>query len=109
LRHVRDVYQMHRAIVDGAGKAAAPDRLCELNVIQQAVHLAETTIVQDAWARGRPLTIHGWLYSLRDGLLRDTGFCVQSYEAVEPTYQRALELVRAAGAQIERPASVAKA
>jgi carbonic anhydrase len=109
LRHVRDVYQMHRAIVDGAGKAAAPDRLCELNVIQQAVHLAETTIVQDAWARGRPLTIHGWLYSLRDGLLRDTGFCVQSLDAVEPTYERAIALVREAGSQVERPATVAKA
>src|ERR1700754_1137307 len=56
LRHVSDVYQKHREIVDGAGKSAAPDRLCELNVIEQAVHIAETTIVQDAWDRGRSVT-----------------------------------------------------
>lgn len=106
LRHVGDVYQMHRALVDSAGKAAAPDRLCELNVIEQAVHIAETTIVQDAWARGRPLTIHGWLYSLRDGLLRDTGFSVDSLASVTPVYARAIELVREAGAQVERRASI---
>src|SRR4051812_21457853 len=63
LRHVRDVYTMHRTLVDAAGKNAAADRLCELNVIEQALHVCETTIVQDAWAHGRPLTIHGWLYS----------------------------------------------
>src|SRR3569833_1314348 len=55
LRHVLDVYTTHRALVDAAGKGSAPDRLCELNVIEQAYHVAETPIVQDAWARGRPL------------------------------------------------------
>jgi carbonic anhydrase len=105
LRHVRDVYMMHRAIVDGAGRSAAADRLCELNVIEQALHVCETTIVQDAWAHGRPLTVHGWLYSLRDGLLRDTGFCVDSLQALEPMYKSAVEGVRAAGGNVERPAS----
>jgi carbonic anhydrase len=106
LRHVGDVYQKHREIVDSAGKAAAPDRLCELNVIEQAMHVAETTIVQDAWARGAPLAIHGWLYSLRDGLLRDTGFCLESLDAVEASYRQAVELVRAAGSHVERRATV---
>jgi carbonic anhydrase len=109
LRKVRAVFHFKKLLVFGGGMGAAPDRLCELNVIHQAVHVAETTIVQDAWARGRPLTIHGWLYSLRDGLLRDTGFCVQSLDAVEPTYERAIALVREAGSQVERPATVAKA
>ena len=106
LRHVHDVYTTHRALVDAAGKGSAPDRLCELNVIEQAYHVAETTIVQDAWARGRPLTIHGWLYSLRDGLLRDTGFCVDSVASITPAYMRAIAMVREAGSRIERPASV---
>jgi carbonic anhydrase len=106
LRHVRDVYLMHRELVDAAGKSAAPDRLCELNVIEQALHIAETTIVQDAWARGRPLAIHGWLYSLRDGMLRDTSFTVDSLSSVAPAYDRAVNLVRQAGSGIERRASV---
>ena len=106
LRHVRDVYTMHRELVDSAGKAAAPDRLCELNVIEQALHIAETTIVQDAWARGRPLAIHGWLYSLRDGMLRDTGFTVDSLAAVPAAYERAVAGVREAGSGVERRATV---
>jgi carbonic anhydrase len=106
LRHVRDVYVKHRELVDAAGKTAAPDRLCELNVIEQAVNVAETTVVQDAWARGRSLTIHGWLYSLRDGLLRDTAFSVDSSHSVGPSYARALALVREAGKHVERRATV---
>jgi carbonic anhydrase len=106
LRHVRDVYTMHQPLVDGAGKAAA-DRLCELNVIEQALHICETTIVQDVWAHGRPLTVHGWLYSLRDGLLRDTGFHAHSLTAVDDQYRAALDLVRRAGSGIEREPTVA--
>jgi len=106
LRHVRDVYLMHRELVDAAGKSAAPDRLCELNVIEQALHIAETTIVQDAWARGHRLTIHGWLYSLRDGLLRDTGFTVDTLATIPSVYARAVALVREAGSAVERQASV---
>jgi carbonic anhydrase len=105
LRHVRDVYQTHKPLVDAAGSAAA-DRLCELNVIEQAQHICETTIVQDAWAQGRELTIHGWLYSLRDGLLRDTGFTVDSLQIVEDMYASAVRRVADAGANIERPATV---
>ncbi len=106
LRHVADVYNSHRAIVDGAGKATAADRLCELNVIEQALHICETTIVQDAWARGRPVTVHGWLYSLRDGLLRDTGFCADNLAAVAPAYAAAVNAVRAAGSHVERNPTV---
>src|SRR5579884_2238563 len=104
LRHVRDVYQTHRALVDGAGKAAAPDRLCELNAIEQALHICETTIVQDAWARGRSLSVHAWVYSLRDGLLRDIGFCADSPASLESTYTAAIDGVRDARSQPERRA-----
>jgi carbonic anhydrase len=108
LRHVADVYTKHRSIVDNAGKTAAVDRLCELNVIEQALHLCETTIVQDAWAHGRSLSIHGWLYSLRDGLLRDTGFCADSLASVEPQYRGAIDAVKNAGSQTERRPTLAK-
>jgi carbonic anhydrase len=103
LRHVRDVYAAHKPLVDAAGKAAAADRLCELNVIEQALHICETTIVQDAWTHGRPLSVHAWVYSLRDGLLRDVGFTADSAASVDPTYRAAIDSVRRAGSQIERP------
>ena len=53
--------------------AARLARLCELNVVEQATHVCETTVVQDAWARGQTLAVHGWIYDIRDGLLRDLG------------------------------------
>ncbi|HEY9594082.1 MAG TPA: carbonate dehydratase [Spirochaetia bacterium] len=72
LRHVQDIEQKHAGLL-----AEAPDdearvrRLCELNVIEQAVNVARTTVVQQAWSRGQPVAVHGWIYSLADGLLRD--------------------------------------
>jgi carbonic anhydrase len=74
LRHIRDTARVHRAELDALpdGQARA-DRLCELNVIAQAGNVCETTIVADAWARGRRLAVHGWIYRLDDGLLRDLG------------------------------------
>jgi carbonic anhydrase len=77
LRHVQDVRTTYHADVDAAGDyEARADRLCELNVIEQAVHVCETTVVQDAWARGQALTIHAWIYAIDDGRLRDFGFSV---------------------------------
>jgi len=74
LRHVQDVRQKHAAELDALPEAAREDRLCELNVLEQAVHVCETTIVQDARDRGQPLTVHAWIYRLDDGLLRDLEF-----------------------------------
>ena len=72
LRHVQDVRDRHRAVIDDAGdENARIDRLCELNVVSQVRHVCQTTIVQDAWRRQQPLAVHGWIYSLQDGLLRD--------------------------------------
>ena len=72
LRHVRDVRDRHCTHIDrGNGEDAAIDRLCEFNVIDQANHVCQTTIVQDAWRRKQPVAVHGWIYDLRDGLLRD--------------------------------------
>ena len=77
LRHVQDVREKHRAFVERAGdERAQHDRLCELNVVEQVVNVCRTTIVEGAWARGQSLTVHGWLYHLRDGHLRDLEICV---------------------------------
>jgi carbonic anhydrase len=77
LRHVQDVREKHRAEIDGlATEAEQHDRLCELNVIEQVVNVSRTTVVREAWERGQTLAVHGWIYSLQDGLLRDLGRCV---------------------------------
>jgi carbonic anhydrase len=82
LRHIQDVMKKHGA--------REPDRLCELNVIEQALNVCQTTIVQDAWARGARLAVHGWVYALADGLLRDLGFCASGPGEVDPAYASAL-------------------
>jgi carbonic anhydrase len=72
LRHVQDIRDRHTAEIDAAGdEQARIDRLCELNVVAQVRNVSQTTIVRDAWGRGRAVAIHGWIYSLQDGLLRD--------------------------------------
>jgi len=72
LRHVQDVRAKHRTEVDALPtEAARHARLCELNVIEQVNNVSQTTVVRDAWGRGQPLTIHGVIYGLHDGLLRD--------------------------------------
>jgi len=81
LRHVQDVRDRHdpelRAL---PSEAECHARLCELNVIEQAINVCQTTVVQDAWQRQQPLTVHGWIYSLTDGLLQDLGVCVSTPE-----------------------------
>ena len=74
LRHVQDVRAQHARELEGiADDARRGRRLCELNVIEQVRHVCEATVVQDAWAAGRPLSVHGWIYGIEDGLLRDLG------------------------------------
>jgi carbonic anhydrase len=70
LRHIQDVRQKHEKTLAAAGGEAS-DRLCELNVIQQVANVRDTTIARDAWERGQELAVHGWIYGLHDGLLRD--------------------------------------
>jgi len=78
LRHVQDVNQKHASELDRLSLDAREDRLCELNVLEQAANVCETTIVQDAWERGQTLTVHAWIYRLDDGILRDLQFDVDS-------------------------------
>jgi carbonic anhydrase len=91
LRQVEAVYSKHQALVGTKGaEAGRLDRLCELNVLEQVVNVARTTVVQDAWARGQELSIHGWVYGLHDGLLRDIGPTVAAPGEVVPRYRNAL-------------------
>jgi carbonic anhydrase len=73
LRHVMDVAEKHAAELASLDEEPRFDRLCELNVVEQVVNVCQTTIVEDAWARGQTLTVHGIVYRLEDGLLRDLG------------------------------------
>jgi carbonic anhydrase len=78
LRHVQDVRSKHHAQLEAfSTEAMRHDRLCELNVVEQVVNVSQTTVVRDAWAKGQELTVHGWIYDLRDGLLQDLGMCVR--------------------------------
>jgi carbonic anhydrase len=89
LRHVQDVLDRYSLNVAGIPPDAAMDRLCELNVLEQARHVCQTTIVGDAWRRGQAVSIHAWIYSLRDGLLRDLGFTVTGADEVADAHHRA--------------------
>jgi len=74
LRHVQDVRSKHQAELDGLEtETRRHNRLCELNVLEQVANVSQATVVRDAWARGQELAVHGWIYDLRDGLLRDLG------------------------------------
>jgi len=99
LRHVQDVREKHEGCLhllpDDTARSA---RLCELNVIEQAANVCATTIVQDAWARGQELTVHGWIYGLRDGLLRDLKMSASSLEEATAAHVVAVAAVNAGGA-----------
>ncbi len=91
LRHIQDVRDRHAALLSPlATSEAAVNRLCELNVIEQVANVAQTTIVRDAWERGQPLAVHGWIYGLADGRLRDLGMTVERLEALAAAQQAAL-------------------
>jgi carbonic anhydrase len=92
LRHVQDVRDRHEALLAIATTDdARVDRLCELNVVDQVLHVCQTTIVQDAWRREQALAVHGWIYDVRDGLLRDLGCTITNPDEVAPACARALQ------------------
>lgn len=95
IRHVGDVAQKHGALIEAIVPDQRDDALCELNAIEQAENVCLTTVIRDAWARGQQLAVHGWVYSLHDGRVRELGMDVDSAEALAPTYERALAQLRA--------------
>jgi carbonic anhydrase len=85
LRHVQDVRDKHRPqLARLPGERQRHDRLCELNVTEQVANVCRTTVVREAWARGQELAVHGWVYGLGDGLLRDLTGCVTSERELPP-------------------------
>jgi len=90
LRHIQDVRDQHAALLVPLDDEAAANRLCELNVVEQVVNVARTTIVRDAWQRGQRLAVHGWIYGLSDGRLRDLGISVDALDAVDAARAAAL-------------------
>lgn len=91
LRHVQDVHQKHeRYLGEVLPTQERRERLCELNVIEQVVNVCQTTIVQDAWERGQNLTVHSWVYSLEDGLVRDLGMAVSDADSLAPQLAESL-------------------
>ena len=96
LRHVQDVRNKHRAFLDArADDETRLQALCELNVLEQALNVCETTVVQDAWAREQSVVVHGWVYGLHNGLLEDLTMTVRTAADVEPVYDRALAALHA--------------
>lgn len=92
LRYIQDVRNEHRAHLDSiADVTDKVNRLCELNVIAQVSNLCRTTILRDAWERGQGLSVHGWIYGLNDGLLRDLGMCVTASDQLDQCRQLAVQ------------------
>jgi len=95
LRHIQDVRGKHRAELDALDTEERQyARLCELNVIEQVAHVCETTVVRDAWQRGQVLAVHGWIYGVGDGLLRDLGMCVTAEAELPACYAAACAVSR---------------
>lgn len=95
LRHIKDVRDRHATLIERTPVASRGDVLCELNVIEQIMNVAQSTVVQDAWARGQELTLHGWIYGLRDGLLQDLRMTVDSQATLDDIYTQAITRVSA--------------
>jgi carbonic anhydrase len=94
LRHIQDVRDRHRdvlSMIPDHGKAAA---LCELNVIEQVVNVAQSTVLQDAWAKQQDITLHGWVYGVHDGLIHDLHMTVSGEDDMVALYGEALSGVR---------------
>ncbi|MEO6001829.1 MAG: carbonate dehydratase [Opitutus sp.] len=96
LRHVQDVAEKHHDCVHAVpGEQVRTNRLCELNVVEQVGNVCQTTILRDAWSRGQPLTVHSWIYGLKDGIIRNLGMSISAYEDFAPQYRAAIAAIQA--------------
>ncbi len=95
LHHVQDVRRKHADVISVlAEMSERADRLCELNVIEQVQNVCETSVIRDAWDRGQELWVHGWIYGLQDGLLRDLGMTICSHPEIGEMRAKALASLR---------------
>ena len=102
LRHVQDVRDAHEVLLESLPEESRVDALVELNVLEQARNVCRTTVVADAWHRGQPVVVHGWVYGLHNGLLEDMCITAASVDEVTPAYGRALYALRQRWAQRTR-------
>jgi carbonic anhydrase len=96
IRHIQDVRDRHRGILDNIAPDKRADTLVDLNVIEQVVNVCVSTVMVDAWAKNQKVRIHGWAFGVHDGLLHDLGMTVDSTDSIEPVYRAAVEGVIAA-------------
>jgi len=98
LRHIQDLVHKYREVLDEAeDEESRTDKLCEINVIEQVVSVGETTVLQDAWLRGQEVRVHGWIYSITDGIYRDLKVTVKSLEDLEILRQKTIDQSRNIG------------
>ncbi len=95
IRHVTDVRDRHRDLIASVEPQWRHDVLCELNAIEQVVNIAQTTVMLDAWGRGQKVTLHGWCYGLKDGLINNLHMTVDSTEGLDALYRAAIAGVAA--------------
>jgi carbonic anhydrase len=91
LRHIQDVRDLHRDLLEGIAEVRRCDALVELNAIEQVVNVAQSTVLQDAWLRGQVVALHGWVYGIHDGLLKDMGITVTGNDSLEAVYKAAIQ------------------
>jgi carbonic anhydrase len=103
IRHVRDVHDRHKVQIDGLPAGLRHRRLCELNIVEQVVNVCQSTVARDAWARGQALAVHGWVYALEDGLLRDLNMCITQESELAAQYESACAALTGSGAVTPRP------
>ncbi len=94
IRHVQDVRNRHAAWLESLPASRRVDALCDLNVVEQALNVCHTTVVQEAWQRGQELVVHGWVYGLKDGLLQDLNMTVTRLDDAVAAYETAIAAVR---------------
>jgi len=90
LRHIQDVRDRHRNLLDVIAEDQRCDALVELNVVEQIINVAQSTVLQDAWLRGQDVTLHGWVYGINDGLLKDLKMGLTGNDGIEMIYRAAL-------------------
>jgi carbonic anhydrase len=94
IRHIQDVRDRHRVLLNSLPEDLRADALCELNVTEQVVNVAVSTVMEDAWSRGQAVSIHGWAFGVHDGLLQDLGMTINGIKPVESLYKAAVQRIR---------------
>jgi carbonic anhydrase len=95
IRHIQDVRDRHKGILENISPERRGDALVDLNAIEQVVNICVSTVMTDAWAKGQKVSIHGWTFGVHDGLLQDLRMTVSSTDAIEPLYRSAIESILA--------------